>query len=254
MNNILALSTSTIIDIVALCIIALFVFMGVHKGFIRTFISTFGTIASIILAILLSTTVTNLLESSFGMVTAISKGISGILTNIFGETIMNTTLSSANSETLSQNGVAGWLIAIILQIQSAGTVDPDTTLNNIISPVFGYYIGVAISFIALFIVIKLIFKIIDRIAKKAHDIKVVKWVDKILGLVLGLLRALIIIDIIIMLIQVLPIPIFQNLALEIEKAPVAHFIDSINIIETILNSVLGTANISEIIVKMITGS
>lgn len=254
MNGILALSTPTIIDIVALCIIALFVIMGALKGFIGTVISAFGTIASILLAILLSTTVTKWLESSFGFITAISDEISGVLTNIFGETFMNTPLSEANSETLAESGVTGWIIAIILQIQAEGTIDPETTLNKIISPVFGYYIGVIVSCIVLFIIIKLLFKIIEKIAKKAHNIKAIKWVDSILGLALGLLRALITIDIIIMTIQVIPLPTLQSLSAQIDAAPVAHFIDSINIISTILNSVIGTSNISEIITKMISGA
>ncbi len=251
LNLLLALSTSAIIDIVVAALIILFALMGLFRGFAKTFISAFGSILSLILAVLLASTVATFLQNKFGLITKISDGLAGVLTNIFGEQIMDTTLAQATEENLAQAGVAGWIANIILSIRGADNIDMDITLNQIICPVFGYYITVIISIIALYIILRILLFLIGEIIKKLSKISIIGAVDKTLGLFLGLIRGIIFVQIAILIINVIPLSFFQELSVNIEASVLAAFINKINIFGIIINSVAGIGNVTDFIVNLL---
>ncbi len=232
--NLLALSTGMIIDIVAAALILIITIASIIRGFAKTFISTFGSLLSLLIAVLLASLVTTFLEKQFGMVTAISNGLSGVLTNIFGD-IMNTTIGSATEGSLVSAGISGWLIQIIMSVKG-GDVPNDVSLSQVICPVFGYYVSLLISVIILFIIFKIIFFLIGEIIKKCTTIKIVKWLDKLLGFLLGIIKGIVTVEIIILILQAIPLGFCQSILSELPNAPFTLFINNINLYGIILTN------------------
>ena len=238
------MSTGAIIDLVALGLVILFAVIGGVKGFIKTLISVFGTAISLLLAVLLASKVAGFLEVRFGLVGIMSDKFAGILTSIFGNEIMNTTLQQAEENLLSSAGLSAWLIKIVLSVKAEGSVDPDITLNKVISPTLGYYATVILSALALFIIFKLILLIVGGIVTKIRGKnKVLNVTDRTLGFVLGILQGLIIVQIAIWILNILPFGFAQTIIAELPNAPIANFINEINLFGIILKSTFDVGNI-----------
>ena len=249
--NLLSSSIPLITDVVLIAILLIFALVGCKKGFVKTFLSTFGTLISLIVAVLLCSSVTNFLETRFSLVTTISESVSGVLAGVFGEDVMSTTLAQANPETLNQTNLTAWLITIVLDIKSSSTAfPPETTLNQVISPVFSYYITCVISVIGLFIILKIIFFIIGEVVKGLHKIKLIGTIDKILGFVLGLIKGLIFIQVLFLIVKIVPLGFCQDVVSYLAVSSVANIIDSINIISLILQTI-SNVNLTEIVSSII---
>ena len=247
MNLLLAVQGETIVDIVALCIIALSAVIGLIRGFAKTFISAFGSIISLILAFLLCSTVAGFSESKFGLITAISDKLQGVLTKIFGETLMDTTLRQATEATFAEAGVAGWIADIVLSVKGAEGVDMNVTLNQVICPVFGYYITALIAIVILYILFRILFFLLGEFIRKLSEIKIIGTVDRTFGFFLGIIKGVIIVQLLILIINVIPIAAFQQLSVNIDNSVLASFINGINIFGIILNAITGIGNIVNVI-------
>lgn len=247
MENLLLISkTGAIIDVVALLIIIISIFFGAKNGFVKTFFSVFGGLLSLLFAVLLCSSVAKFAESEFGAVTSVAEWIEGGLRKIFGEALMDTTLSEANETGLAEAGVATWLLKIILSMKGSSEIPVDTTLNQIISPVFAYYIVAILCVIILYIIFRLIFFLVGEIVLRLHTITMIRITDGALGAILGIIRGIVIIDIILMIISVLPIGFFQSIAVEVDSTILTSFLSSCNIFGYIINTLL-TGNLNDII-------
>lgn len=247
MANLLLISKNgAIIDGIALLIIIISFAVGAKKGFVKTFFSVFGGILSLLLAVLLCSAVAKFAESEFGAVTSVSGWLEGVLRNIFGETLMDTTLADANETGLADAGIATWLLKIIMSMKGSSDIPANTTLNQIISPVFAYYIVALICVLLLYIIFRLIFFLIGEIVGKLHTITMIRVVDGFLGAILGIIRGIFIIDILLMIISVLPIGFVQNIAIEIESTIITSFFSRFNLFGYIINALI-SGNLNEII-------
>lgn len=244
-------SPGLITDVVIIVLLFVFAIIGYSKGFVKSFISTFGSFLSIIIAVLLCSTVANFLESKFSLITTISNSVSGVLSTIFGEEVVNLTLNDANNVTLGETNLTAWIIKIIVDLKGTGELPLDIPLGQIISPIFGYYIACIVSVVGLFILLKIVFFIIGEIVKKLYKVKLVGIVDRLLGFVFGLLQGIITIQLIMMVVRIIPISFLQQVVEYLEQSAIARLIESVNVFSYIL-SALSEINITEIIQKIIT--
>ncbi len=248
--NLLASNLGAIMDLIALIVIIAFTLVGLKNGFAKTFVSMFGTVLSLLFAALLCKVGANFLQKKYGLITTLSNWASGIVTNFFGDNIANVTLGEASAELLASKNLSQWLIGLILSIKSKGTISNEVTLNQIISPVFGYYTVLAIALIGFYILFRILFFLFGEIVKKAHFIKVVGVTDTVLGAVLGFFHAIIILQFCIMIIQFIPFAFFQNIALQIDASIFMRFISNINVFGLIIRG-LSNINLTDIILSVI---
>lgn len=246
MLNLLSSNISAIVDIVALIFVGVFALWGAIRGFTKTFFATFGGILSLLFAVLLSPVVAKFLQDKFGFVESISSGLGGVLTSVFGDKVMNTTLNQASHEFLSGAGLSGFLIDTILSLQTENTIPMDTTLNEIICPTFGYYVVVVICVIALYIIFKIIFYVLSEIVRNMHKYTIVAKLERWLGFALGLIDGIIKLELFIMVIAMIPIAICQDITLAIQSSVIAKFIQDINLFGLIMNG-QSSINVTEII-------
>lgn len=244
-------TTSAIIDIVALCIVVLLVVLGFKKGFAKTFVSAFGSLLSLLIAILLCTSVASFLESHWGAVSSLSNSLSGFFSKTFGAELMDTTLAQANENALTEGNVAAWIIRLVIAAKNDGSFDPNTTLNQIITPIFSFYVVAIISAVALYIVFRIIFFLIGELIKKAHVLPLVGIVDRLLGALLGLIRAVTYVSLLVWIINILPIGYVQTvIAPEVSNTILVSFLNKINLFELLLGA-LGKLNVLEVLKSLI---
>ncbi len=249
LNNLLISALGAVVDIVALTILVSLTVLGAVKGFTKTFISVFGILISLILSALLCSTMALFMESKFSMITSISNGLTGILNGIFGDELMNVPLSTANEELLNGN-IALWLTSIILSAKNNPNISQTATLNQIVSPVFAYYVTVIISFVILYILFRIILFLVGELVKKAHKIVLVKKVDCTLGALLGFIRAFVIIGLSVAIIKILPIGFVQDFVIVIDNTILTKFCSTINIGSVIIN-LFANVNIGGVIEKVL---
>lgn len=251
MENLLTSNVSAIIDLVALALILMFALIGLKKGFAKTFISTFGTFISLVLASLLASTAAEVLQNNFGIIESIGNRLSGFLTNLFGDTLMNTTLEQASEANMAEAGVFGWVIRLVLNLQNGGEIPVDTTLNQIICPVIAYYIVLIIAFVVLYILFKLALFLFGEFILKLHFFNTVRRFDKGLGFLFGLVQGVLVFELIVIIIGIIPVGFFQNIYSEICDATVSGFLTRINLFAFIISSLSSVGSVPSIITSII---
>ena len=239
------MSYTTIIDIVAICLILIFAVIGIIRGFSKTFLSTFGSIIALICAALLCSATTATLEKSFGAVTFFTDKSAGAIAGIFGEDVLNATVGQVNSGAVPN--VPAWLTNIIKNLLNTETIDASMTLKNVIAPIFGYYITLIISFLVLYILFRIVLFLIGRFLNKITKIRIIGRIDRILGFFLGTIKGMIVVQLIIVVINVIPLEFLQNLSLEVGKSQVCAFLNKINLINIIVEAFTNPEFISNII-------
>ncbi len=239
------METSNIINIVAIAILVIFTLTGLIKGFTKSFISTFGTIMAIFASATLCSAVALTLESKFSVITFFSDKVSGIISNIFGQDVLSLSVQDVLSG--SNSSIPDWIIKIITSIVNIDSGTALKPLESVISPVFGYYITLVISFILIFILLKILLFLLGKFLSKINKIKVFGATDKILGALLGLIKSVIIVQILILIIKAIPITFLQSLSLEIEKSTVCNVLTKIDLISVIISAITNPKGILDII-------
>ena len=234
MYNLMTSFGSAMINLVALVIIIGSALLGYSKGFVKMFVAVFGTILALLLSVILAPFVAKFMESEHLMVTNMSSSIADLLTRIFGDTVMNTTLEQASGESLKEAGLGGNLIRIIMASREDSGIPLNTTLNQIICPTFAYYVVMVIAVIVLFILFKIIFFIISDFVSKMHKFKLVASIDKGLGATLGLIRGIVLIEIIIMICGIIPIGFVQRFYSTLTSAAITGIIEKISLFNAVL--------------------
>ncbi len=244
----LASNIGAIIDVCAIIIILFCAILAMVRGFAKSFISSFGAIISMIVSISLCSLMVTFLENQFGIVSALSEKLTGIMDSIFGKELMNTTIEQADKT--SMTGVlSSWLIGIISGVKDAGTIPAGTTLNKVISPIFGYYLSCAIATIVLYILFRILFALIGSAIQKAKKITLIRKTDMILGLILGFIQGIFVVEFIIVIINFIPLGFLQNISMQISDAPVTSFLADINVLSIIIKAITSSANVIEVILK-----
>ena len=238
MINMLLANYGAIINVVALVFMFGFALLGLSKGFVKTLISTFGTIFSLLFAVLLCSTVSDVLENKFSLVSSLSEKISNVLLNLLGEEVMETPLSLANDSTFGVAGIGGFLLSIVHSIRTDASLPPTATLNDVLAPTFSYYVVIAISIVITFILFKIALFLIGEIVKRhLYEVNIIRRTDRTLGFFLGLISGVVYLEFIILIISILPFGFFQNLYVQIHASTVGGIIESINLYSKLTSTI-----------------
>ncbi len=229
-----------VVDSVAVIFVLIFIIVGLVKGFVKMFFSTFGTILGLIFALLLCPSVARFMENEFSLVTNIANGLGDTLTSIFGDGLMNTTVRDAVDANFTNVQLGGLVASIVMDVASGSNIPTDTTLNQIICPTFAYYIVIAVAVLILFIIFKVLFFLIGELVNKLHVIKAVAVVDRVLGVVMGLLSGMFYLELVMFIIGIIPIGFVQEVNFAIGQTIFANFVHNIGIFNIILRVIAET--------------
>ena len=237
MNLLLANITPMVVDVVAIAFVAIFAISGLIRGFTKLFFKVFGTLISLLLAILLCASVAQFLEEQFSLVTNLAVKLEGVLTRVFGDALMNTTLEQAVSNGLSDLGLGSLLLPIVMSFAEDSSIPTNTTLNQIICPTFAYYLVTILAVVALFIIFKILCHLVSALVKSLYSFKALAFTDRMLGLALGFISGMLYLEILLMVLGVLPLGFIQEVCAVIPATVFASFVQNVGLYGLILKSI-----------------
>lgn len=165
------------LDLLVCLLVALFGLIGYVKGFWRTFLSLFSSVVVIVLAILLAKPLANLMESWFGLTSAISNSIQGGIQSY---------LDSVDFST-------GWIHTLLVTFLGDAYVDAGPAISELaanFSIKVAKLLMVVICAIVVFVLLKVVFWLILKFVKKLQFGRSHRPLDRIFGVVLGILKAM----------------------------------------------------------------
>ncbi len=163
------------LDILAIGVLIVFALSGFFKGFWRNFISLFSSVVVIVLSILLAKPLSNLLEMWFGAASNIAASMQPGFEDYF----------------LNNDWHSGWMYAVLLVFLGKPFLDTDpdaTTLANAFSGAVSKILLCLICIVVVFCIIKLVLWLILKFTSKLNTFKPHRALDRIFGVVLGVVK------------------------------------------------------------------
>lgn len=191
------------LTIIYVVILLLGLIIGIKKGFTKSLFGFIGIIVALVAAILLAKPVGNWLFNQFG------SGLTGTINNslqakdsMFAQQMPSDPEQQVSvlNAAFGAAGVPGILQGIVTKIVMAllpATIPADATVGLYLAMGLSSLSFVAIAFVLLFIIFCIVLAILKAIFKKIQvSFKLVGWLDKLLGAVIGIAFAFVIISVI----------------------------------------------------------
>lgn len=202
-----------IVSIVFLIIIAVFIIVGLIKGFARSIIDFVGEILVLVGAAFLTKPASSFINN-IEFVLERKNDVYNYLINfnpLFGEVFSKDNKEGIKTA-LSQLNIPEILNSFLTDQIIPYMPDDGIVLADVLSSTLISVLVTVISFVALYIVLRIIFMVIKVLSKKIIDsIKPIKNMDRVLGGILGLIVGVIAVNILCLLITVkLSIPMLEG--------------------------------------------
>ena len=166
------------VDIVVIALLLIMGIVGCFRGFLKTLIGFFGTLATLVIAILLAKYVSGLLESWFGLNSALTGWVKPTVADECSDGVIS--------------GVMLIFAQILMGKSEFNINNPDTVKSeefiNAFSSSIGNIIGTVITVIILFVLIKILLLILNKVFDKISKSNFFGGLDKLLGFVLGVVK------------------------------------------------------------------
>lgn len=203
------------LDVIIVAMLVIFGFVGFKKGFFKSILSIFSTIVVLIISFFGAGPLARLINKIYDftglMAGKICAGMADMGT-FYTQTIPDgmTGKEVADSIPASTNGFLKKLMSYVLDPLSASDIE-GATVAEIVSGAFASIIMLIISAILLFVLIKVVIAIVSRLFENITRNRVFGATNKILGLVFGALKGLLIVVVFtIMLTLLTVIPTVNN--------------------------------------------
>lgn len=187
-----------IIDVVVLALLLIFLIVGIVKGFSRQILSLLGPLTALLVAVFTCSKVGAFLSEKIPKLNELAISWANKIPGI-------ATIGSLTPETvktaLEQSDIPVLFHSIIIKLVESGKTD--------IIPVIANWIIIAISFVIIFFLALIVFSIVKKIFMAITRISILGYVDKLLGIVFGLIKGLLIIIITLIVLQLF-LPEFTN--------------------------------------------
>ena len=178
-----------VLDIIFFVALFIFALIDARKGFIGCFFSFVSGIAAVLVALFFSGGFCLLTGGLFGLQGLIGGGLGNAFSGI---KILNIDLSASGVEgALASVALPQFLKNKVLQIASAGSFPEGTTLAMQLGDVLAQFIVTLICAVLLFILVKLLMRLLRGVLTKAADsMTAIRKVNRILGMLVGILKVL----------------------------------------------------------------
>ena len=182
-----------VVDLVIVAVLVIFAIVGFKKGLLKSVISLFSWVVCLIIAIFTAKYVARWINGIYDFSGLIGGKIENSLINM--NDYFNRVISSfATKEDVVAGipeGINKLLVQLIKVVFSSSAVDmqSEASVANVVGSSLGQICMVIIAGILVFIVIKIIIAILSRIFDNIARTKVLGGLNKVLGLLFGLVKA-----------------------------------------------------------------
>lgn len=207
-----------IVDIVLISALAIWGFLGLKKGFLKSLLSLFSWLVCIVISIVLAKYVASWLNLIHNFSGDIGNKIASSLTNSNELYALPITEKDAFLANQPGNGLFKQVIKVILTSITVKEGD-SLTIASVVGAQIGWICMLVISGVLIFIVLKIVIALLSRLFDNISRTKVLGKVDKILGFILGILKAgcvVIILNFVLIALSLIPmvnktiLPLIQN--------------------------------------------
>lgn len=188
-----------IIDVAIVAILVIFALIGLKKGLIQSVLSLFSWFVCIIVAVLTAKYVAGWINGIYNFSGLIGNSISKSLIktneffaqsiNVFEATGKDALIASIPNNT---NKLLAEIIKIVFNSSDVNMASTDS-IGSVVGESLGHICMVIIAGILVFVVLKIVVALLSKLINNLERIKVIGGMNKILGLVLGALKASLII-------------------------------------------------------------
>lgn len=173
-----------VVDVIIVAALVLFTLIGLKKGFIKSVLDLFSWLVCILVAVFLAKYVARLINHIYNFDAFIGNKIAHALVkhnNYFA--LPAEQFSSAPMPNL---GALGTLTkAVFKNAANYG----NATIAEVVGKSLGRISMIIISGILVFVLLRLILLLLNKLFKKITDIKILGWLNKLLGAAFGFIRA-----------------------------------------------------------------
>lgn len=182
-----------IVDIVIIGALLILGIIGYKKGFLKSFISLFSWVVCIIIAIFTAKYVANWINGIYDFSSLIGNKIANGLNGVdefFTRSIaeFSSTEEIINNLPSNLNALLSQLIKIVFSNTSVDMTSSET-IATIVGSSLGHICMIIISAILVFIVLKIVVALLSKLFDDISRTKILGGLNKVLGLVFGILKA-----------------------------------------------------------------
>lgn len=192
-----------IIDVVFFLILIGGIALGVRRGLIDGLCSMAGTLFALIFAFFFCVSFEGFLENTFHMTTALSDRL---VASFASNPNMNVEIGGDTSTALQNAGIPAFLANFLAGALGSNTLPEGTTVAMLFGATVAKWIAILISFVLLVILVRvgawLVSKLLSALVDKVAPLK---FINKLLGGVLGLAKAAIILFLILAICRWIPV-------------------------------------------------
>lgn len=236
------LGSGLIADLVCLAIIAIFAIANWRKGFISQLFKAISTIGALILAYFLADTFVNFANESFNFSGIIADKVQALLGDgtAYLADLTEENLKTAIAELKLPDFIADFALQALSNV-GTGVFD---NIGEFLANIITHYIAITIAYIVVFIIAKIVLFFVLKIVEKIVKLPLIRLVDKTLGLVWGLIKAVIFLFVVIFIIEIMPGDAFTTAKLALNDSLFASFLQNYNIFSIAVNWIANELNLS----------
>ena len=175
-----------IIDILIVAVVVIFGIIGFNKGFLKSFLSLFSWLVCILIAIFTAKYVAGWINGIYDL--------SGLIGGKIESALAQSISSFESTEEIIANlpsDINGLLAQLIRVVFSNTSVDmtSDATIANVVGNSLGHVCMLIIAGILVFIVLRIVLALLTKLFDNIAKTKILGGLNKILGLLLGMVKA-----------------------------------------------------------------
>ena len=209
------------VDVIVLIALLVFAVIGFIKGFLTESIRLVATIASFVIAAIFCARLAAVIIDSTGLDETIATWFAGSFPN---EEVPIDKLP----EVIATLKLPSFINASAIEYaQSLGT--ETVTVSAVMSATLAKYVVIALSFVILSVAVKIICAILKFFFKLIKKIPGIGFVDRILGIVIGVAKGALYVCGVFYILKLLPLDALNGLKEEISSAPLCSFLNDYNI-------------------------
>ena len=182
-----------IIDVVIIAILLVFAIIGLKKGFLKSVLSLFSWVVCLLIAIFTAKYVAMWVNSMFDfagwMGGGIAQGLEGMdayFKTTIGDYADKAAILAAIPTAI--NGIIQSITKMALGGVDPTTLDPTTTLSNVVGSSIGFVCLTIICGILIFVILKIVIKLLSKLFDNISRTRVLGGLNRVLGVLLGLVK------------------------------------------------------------------
>lgn len=184
-----------LIDIVLVALVVIIAFVGMAKGFINSLLSIISTAIVIAISVFTAKYVAKFIDGILHVVDFFAK-IATKMLNTLGSFFTTPQAADTAGETIVESmpeGIYAPLQKFISKILTNTTFADGQTVAEVVGAALGAIITTIICGIAIFIILKIVFNLLARFFDNVSQKKSIGGMDKLLGLIFGLAKGVILV-------------------------------------------------------------